>query len=98
MFGVVEIDELHLHGSELTIEAGATDGGEIPGDRAPAAASTGNGIEFRLREFKIEDFRILYYGESTERARVIDLAEMSLEAEKFDSPVTVEVTGEFTTA
>jgi uncharacterized protein involved in outer membrane biogenesis len=95
LFGVVEIDELHLHRSELTIEADAADGGEIPGDRTQAAASKGNGVEFRLRSLELEDFRILYYGESTEPARVIDIAEFSLEAREFDEPVDVELTGEF---
>ena len=95
LFGVVEIDELHLHGSELTIEADADDGGEVLSGRAREDALKGNGIEFRLRDLEIEDFRIFYYGESTEPARVVDLAELSLEAEEFDEPVTVALTGEF---
>ena len=95
LFGVVEIDELHLHGSELTIEADADGGGEVPSAHAREAASTGNGVEFRLHHLDIEDFRILYYGESTGPARVVDIAEISLEAEEFDEPVDVELTGEF---
>ncbi|MFV1978158.1 MAG: AsmA family protein, partial [Myxococcota bacterium] len=117
LFGVVEIDGLHLHGSELTIEADAEDGGEAPSRLAPAreAAQKENGIEFRLHNLELEDFRIRYYGEptqparvvddtgvwtldyggSTGPARVVDIVDFSLDAEGFDEPVSVELTGEF---
>jgi hypothetical protein len=95
LFGVVAIDELDLHGSELTIEAGADGGGEVPSALAREISSEGNGVEFRLHHLDIEDFRILYYGESAEPARVVDIAEFSLEAAAFDEPVDVELTGEF---
>ena len=95
LFGVVEIDELHLYDSELTIEAGGDDDGEAPSAHAREATSTGNGVEFQLSRLDIEDFRIFYRGESTGSARVVDIAEFSLEAEEFDEPVDVELTGEF---
>ncbi len=95
LFGVIEIDELDLLGSELTIEAGADDGGEGPSARALPASSTGNGIDFRIHRLGIEDLRIFYRGESTGSARVVDMAKISLEAEEFDEPVTVELSGEF---
>jgi uncharacterized protein involved in outer membrane biogenesis len=95
LFGVIQIDELHLHGSELTIEADGDDAGEVANARARDAASKGNGLEFRLHELEVEDFRILYYGESTGPPRVVDIAEFSLDAEKFDEPVAVELSGEF---
>ena len=95
LFGVVEIDELHLHGSELAIEADADDGGKAPSAPVRDVASVGNGIEFRLRSLDIEDFRIFYGDESTDGARVIELADLSLEAEAFDEPVSVELSGVF---
>jgi len=95
LFGVVEIDELHLHGSELTIEADADDGGEAPSAQAREVAQKENGIEFRRANLELEDFRSRYDGESTGPARVVDSADFSLDAEGFDEPVTVELTGEF---
>jgi len=95
LFGVVEIDELDILGSELIIEAGAADGGVVRGDRARAAASSENGIDFRIRRLGIEDLRISYRGESTEPARIVDIAKASLEAEEFEEPVFVALSGTF---
>ncbi len=93
LFGVVEIDELDLRGSELTIEAGSDDAGGRPAARARVGESTGHGVAFQLRRLGIEDLRIAYRNESTGAARVIEIAEASLEAEGFDEPVTVEAHG-----
>jgi len=95
LFGTIEIDELHLHSSELTIEAAADDAVEAP--RAPAheVASNGNGIDFRLHSLDVDDFRISYYGDPDEAAQVVDFEEISLEAAEFDEPVEIALTGEF---
>jgi len=95
LFGVIEIDELDILGAELIIEAGAADGGEIPGEPADAAASTENGIDFRIRRIGIEDLWIFYHGETSEPTRMVELEEISLEAEAFDAPVAVELSGDF---
>jgi uncharacterized protein involved in outer membrane biogenesis len=95
LFGVVAIDELHLHGSELTIEADADDDEKIPSDHAREAAPKGNGVAFRLHHLELEDLRIFYRGESTGPARVVDIADFSLEAEEFDEPAAVELSGAF---
>jgi len=95
LFGVVEIDELHLHRSELTIEAGDDGEGDAPSAHADEAAPKGDGVEFRLHHLVVEDFRIFYSSESAERALVVDVAELSLEAEAFDEPVEVELSGAF---
>jgi uncharacterized protein involved in outer membrane biogenesis len=91
LLGAVEVDELHLHNSEWTIEAGA----EAPGAPVRGSASNGNGIEFRIRSLDVDDFRIVYYGDPSESAQVIDFEEISLEAAEFDEPVDVTLVGKF---
>ncbi|MBW2715512.1 MAG: AsmA family protein [Deltaproteobacteria bacterium] len=95
LFGVVEIDELHLHGSELRIEAGANDVKEIPNSGTSEAASGGGGVEIRLNHLKVEDLRIYYDAESTATDRVVDISKFSLDAEAFDEPLAVELNGVF---
>jgi hypothetical protein len=95
LFGVVEIDELHLHGSELRIEAGANDVREIPNSGASEAASGDGGVEIRLSHFKVEDLRIYYDAESTGTDRVVDISIFSLDAETFDEPLAVKLNGVF---
>jgi len=95
LFGVVEIDELHLHHAEWRIEADAASEWKGPSAPASTPASNANGIGFRLRSLAFEDFRILYRAESSEPDRVIDFAQISLEADSFDEPAAVELSGEF---
>jgi uncharacterized protein involved in outer membrane biogenesis len=95
LFGTIEIDELHLHSSELTIEAAADDEVEAPSPAEHGVASNGHGIDFRLQSLDVDDFRISYYGDPDEAAQVVDFEEISLEAEAFDAPVAVELSGEF---
>ena len=95
LFGVIEIDELDILGAELIIEAGAADGGEVPGDRAHVAASAENGIDFAVRRIGVEDLWIYYRGETSEPTRMVEFEEISLEAEALDAPVAVELSGDF---
>lgn len=95
LFGIVQIDELDLLGTELVLEAGDAEAGDAPDPLARSTESSGSEIEFRLRRLGIKDLRLVYYGESSEPAKWIDFAEISLDAEGYNEPVAVEVHGEF---
>jgi hypothetical protein len=93
--GVVEIGELHLHRSEWTIESRAAEGIGVPGVQTQAAASSGNGVQFRIHSLDVDELRISYYGDSNGPPRVVDFEALSLEAAAFDEPVDVAANGEF---
>ena len=95
LFGVVEIDELHLHGCELRIDTGANDVREIPNSGTSEAAPGDGGVEIRLSHLKVQDLRIYYDTESTTTDRVVDISRFSLDADAFDEPLAVELSGVF---
>jgi uncharacterized protein involved in outer membrane biogenesis len=93
LFGIVQIDELDLRGVELVLEAGDDERDDVPDAFARSTESNGSEIDFRLRRLGIKDLQIAYFGESSESAKWIDFAEISLDAEAFDEPLEVEVQG-----
>ena len=98
LFGVISIDELELHHSELILDSGAVDGSRLAPDAEPLAEKTpsepeGEGTLFLIHRLDAKDLRIVYRAGTVEPSASLEIDDLSLEAEEFDEPFSVSIRG-----
>jgi len=95
LLGVIEIDRLTLDGVDLHVETDAHGGFHLGHDADTLVDEEVSGpLDIRIRRFEARDARVFALDGESGKLTTLHLSEISVEAEDFDGPVTLEASGE----
>lgn len=95
LLGAIEIDSLTLVGVEAHVETDAQGGFRVAHDADALVDEEVSGpLDLRIRRFEAEDVGVFLLDGESGRLTTLNLSELTLAAEDFDGPITLEARGE----